>query len=55
MERFLITLEVEEEELGSVLRELQEARETIYRCYSRLEEMGAIRVVRKNTEAARED
>lgn len=45
---YLIRVEIQDGEIEQILRELNEAQEKIYQCYSRLQEAGMV-VVRKET------
>ena len=45
----LITVVIQDGELEEVMRELQEAQDTIFRCYSRLEKLGVLRIEKKDT------
>lgn len=42
MKKFFVELSVDDRELTEVLHELEEARETIYRCYETLREMNVV-------------
>lgn len=42
MKKFFVELSIEDSELAEVLHELEEARETIYRCYERLRDMDVV-------------
>ena len=42
MKKFFVELSVDDRELTEVLHELEEARETIYRCYERLRDMDVV-------------
>lgn len=46
MTNYLMSIEVEDGEIETILKEMSEAQEKIYDCYSRLRDLGAV-VVRK--------
>lgn len=48
MNGYLIRVEIRDGEIEQILRELNEAQEKIYQCYSRLQEAGVV-VIRKET------
>ena len=39
---FLLQVEIRNNELQAIFKELQEAQETIYRCYNRLQDLGVL-------------
>lgn len=47
--KYLFQIEVEDGEIDNILHELDQARETIYRCYSRLNDLGMVVVKNKET------
>lgn len=44
MNKYIISIEVAEGEVGRILEELHAAQETIYNCYSKLEKLGAVKI-----------
>lgn len=54
MEKYLVSVEVDSEKLTEILNELQAAKDTIYRCYSKLQELEVV-TVREKKDTANED
>ena len=49
MERsYFFYVEIEDEELEQILKELHEATETIRKCYQRLEELETVKKIKKS-------
>ena len=51
--QYMALVEVKEEELDDIFRELEEAKRKVFRCYSRLSELGILSI-RKKEEAPSE-
>jgi predicted transcriptional regulator len=51
MNKFLATMVIQPGEVEEILEELEKAKETIYRCYTRLQELGFVEI-RENKDAA---
>lgn len=49
MSEYTATISVSDGELDEIMAKLNEAQETIYQCYSRLEKLGILRIEKKNT------
>lgn len=54
MERYIVSVEVDSKKLTGILDALEEAKNTIYKCYSELQDLGVITIREKN-DAANED
>ncbi|MBQ8698609.1 MAG: hypothetical protein IJ521_06390, partial [Schwartzia sp.] len=52
-QRFYARMDVEDGELEEIFSEMREAQKTIYRCYSRLEELGVLVYRKKEADDAR--
>lgn len=50
MEKYFALLQVDDEELEAILKDLADAQEKIWSCYSRLKEIGVVEI--KKSEAA---
>jgi len=46
---FVVHISVPDGELDEIMKRLNEAQETIYQCYSRLEKLGVLRIEKKDT------
>ena len=44
MSKFLAEIEIDEGELEAIFKEMEAAKETIYRCYDRLRELGLVTI-----------
>lgn len=44
MEPVIMQVKIDDEELSKVITDLAEAQETIYRCYSRLKNLGILEI-----------
>ena len=47
MGEYAASIKVDEEELDQIFRDLNAARETIWRCYTKLETLGIVEIKRK--------
>lgn len=52
MSDYLVRVSISKSELNEIMQELEQAKETIYKCYSRLDEMGFIVTGKKKPPAA---
>ena len=44
VDKYLVSLKFNDEELKSIMEDLTEAQETIWKCYGRLKELGVIEI-----------
>lgn len=53
MTNYSIRIEVEDGEIEQILKELNEAQETIFKCYNRLQTLGVLKI--KKSPSANDD
>ena len=49
---YVAMIEIAEDELNAIFYELEKAKETIYGCYNKLQDMGLVKIIKAEPPAA---